>query len=71
MEEQKYIVHFAEMVQPVVAASAEIDGEVLLLTKADGTLSAFFDLSLVEKWYLATKPEIVHRPPRSGGDSRI
>ena len=71
VREQKYIVHFAGIIQPVIAASAEIDGEVLLLTKHDGTLAAFFDLSVVEKWYLECEPKSVYTPSKPAGESNL
>ncbi len=53
MPEKKYIVRFKPpetSVQPVVADNVEVDEKCLLFIHGDGTLSAFFDLDVVESW---------------------
>ena len=36
--------------QPVRASNVEVSGETIIFSHADGTLSAFFDMSAVSSW---------------------
>jgi hypothetical protein len=36
--------------QPVRASSVEVSSDTLIFSHADGTLSAFFDISVVSSW---------------------
>ena len=51
--DKKYIVRFKPpetSVQPVIAASAEVVDDYLVLHKADGELAGLFAMEIVESW---------------------
>ena len=44
--------------QPVRASNFEVSGETLIFSHADGTLSAFFDMSVVSSWAEADESQL-------------
>ena len=44
--------------QPVRASRAEVDAGCLIFTHVDGTLSAFFDMSVVDDWHEISEEEL-------------
>jgi hypothetical protein len=52
-QDKKYIVRFKPpetSVQPVIAATAEVVDDYLVLHKADGELAGLFAMEIVESW---------------------
>jgi hypothetical protein len=44
--------------QPVRASNVEVSGETLIFSHSDGTLSAFFDISVVSSWAEADESQL-------------
>jgi hypothetical protein len=66
MAEKLYIVHLKgaqdptdkAYIQPVHASNVEVSGDCLIFSHLDGTLAAFFDMSIVSDWRETDQSEL-------------